>query len=62
MKVWVAHIFLFTNLKSHCFLFTVSIPLVNEGLQNYLIESRGVLNIGFIHIYLVCLKACDYLK
>lgn len=49
MKLWLAHIFYncLGNFKSHCFLFSIIIPLVNKGLQNYLTDGRVIPTIGF---------------
>lgn len=60
MKVWLAHSF-YTHpgtFKSHYFLFPISISLVNESL-NCLIGGEVVLKIGFIHGYLIDIKACN---
>lgn len=53
MKVWLAHIFYtcLGNFKSCCFVFPIIIPLVNEGLQNYLIDGRVVPKIGFARLF-----------
>lgn len=53
MKVWLAHIFYtcLGNFKSRCFVFPIIIPLVNEGLQNYLIDGRVVPKIGFARLF-----------
>ena len=55
MKVWLAHIFstCLGNFESYCFLFPIIIPLVNEGLQNYLVDGRVVPKISCAHVYLI---------